>query len=342
MKIKFYAFLLFIFSSIIYTCEEEETQAEAIPPRNRAEQQLSDMDTLQNYLNNHYFNSGAIEALSSYPQISDIEITELVEGETLPSGTTLLIDAVEEKQTVFEGVDYSYFTLTIEEGQGEHPHFTDQVRVNYEGFLTSNTSFDASISSIDFDLANVITGWNRVLPQFKTSDAYVTNSDGTVRFDNYGIGVMFLPSGLAYFNVATTGISSYSCLIFKFELQQYKVMDHDNDYIPSYMEDLDADMDIYNDDTDADLVSNFLDTDDDGDGFSTFREVIALDLTDTSLEGLSAQMQAFEPLDSDQLFTPLITADDGTFSITLITLEDTNGNGIPNYLDADDTGTLDN
>ena len=119
-------------------------------------------------------------------------------------------------------------------------------------------------------------------------------------------------------------------------------MDHDNDYIPSYMEDLDADMDIYNDDTDADLVSNFLDTDDDGDGFSTFREVIALNLTDTSLEGLSAQMQAFEPLDSDQLFTPLITADDGTFSITLITLEDTNGNGIPNYLDADDTGTLDN
>ena len=53
-------------------------------------------------------------------------------------------------------------------------------------------------------------------------------------------------------------------------------------------------------------------------------------------------MQAFEPLDSDQLFTPLITADDGTFSITLITLEDTNGNGIPNYLDPDDIGTLDN
>jgi hypothetical protein len=53
-------------------------------------------------------------------------------------------------------------------------------------------------------------------------------------------------------------------------------------------------------------------------------------------------MQTFEPLGSDQLFTPLVTADDGTFSITLITLEDTNGNGIPNYLDADDRGTLDN
>jgi hypothetical protein len=342
MKIKFYAFLLFIFSSVIYTCEKEETQAEAIPPRDRAEQQLSDMDTLQNYLNTHYFNSGALEALSSYPQISDIEITELLEGETLPPDTTLLIDVVEEKQTVSEGVDYSYYILTIEQGQGESPHFTDQVRVNYEGFLTNNTSFDASISPLDFDLANVITGWNRVFPQFKTSVAYVTNSDGTVRFDNYGIGVMFLPSGLSYYNISQPGIPQYSCLIFKFELQQYKVMDHDNDYIPSHMEDLDHDMDIYNDDTDADFASNFLDTDDDGDGFSTFREVIALDLTDTSLEGLSAQMQAFEPLGSQQFFTPLVTGDDGTFSIKLITLEDTNGNGIPNYLDPDDIGTLDN
>ena len=35
-------------------------------------------------------------------------------------------------------------------------------------------------------------------------------------------------------------------------------------------------------------------------------------------------------------------ADDGTFSVKLITLEDTNGNGIPNYLDVNDTGTLDN
>ena len=333
---------MFIFSSFIFTCEKEETQAEVIPPRNRVEQQLSDMDTLQNYLNNHYFNSGALEALSSYPQISDIEITELVVGETLPPGKTLLIDAVEEKQTMYEGVDYSYYILTIKQGQGEHPHFTDQVRVNYEGFLTDNTSFDSSISSLDFDLSNVITGWNRVLPQFKTSDGYVTNSDGTVRFDNYGIGMMFLPSGLAYFNAASPGVTSYSCLIFKFELHQYKVMDHDNDYIPSYMEDLDANKDIYNDDTDADLVSNFLDTDDDGDGFSTFREVIALDLTDTSLEGLSTQIQSFEPLGSNQLFTPLVTADDGTFSVKLITLEDTNGNGIPNYLDAGDTGTLDN
>jgi hypothetical protein len=47
------------------------------------------------------------------------------------------------------------------------------------------------------------------------------------------------------------------------------------------------------------------------------------------------------PLNSDQFFTPIEREDDGIYSIKLITLEDTNGNGIPNYLDPSDTGTLD-
>ena len=43
------------------------------------------------------------------------------------------------------------------------------------------------------------------------------------------------------------------------------------------------------------------------------------------------------PLNSDQFFTPVEREDDGVYSIKLITLEDTNGNGIPNYLDPSDT-----
>ena len=46
-------------------------------------------------------------------------------------------------------------------------------------------------------------------------------------------------------------------------------MDHDNDYIPSYMEDIDADLDVFSDNTDGDNLSNFIDGDDDGDGYST-------------------------------------------------------------------------
>ena len=342
MKIKFYILTVFIFSFIIYSCDEEESQTQSVPARDRAEQQATDLDTLQNYLNTHYFNSGYINNLSSYPRIEDIEIIELLEGDELPPNTTLLINAVEERYTSYEDTSYTYYVLNLENGQGDQPHFSDQVRVNYEGFLTNGTIFDESVTSTDIDLAFSIVGWNRVLSQFRTADSYSTNNDGTVSFDNYGIGVMFLPSGLSYFNSAAPGIPSYSCLIFKFELHQYKVMDHDNDYIPTYMEDIDGDFNILNDNTDSDQFSDFSDSDDDGDGYSTYREVYALELTDISLQGLENQIQELGSLSSNQFFTPIELEDDGLYSTKLITLEDTNENGIPNYLDPDDTGTLDN
>ena len=342
MKFKHYFFIILVFSLVFFTCQPDDEQVQVAPPRDRVEQQLDDIDTLQVYFNTHYYNSGAIDALSSYPTIADIQISKLNDGETLPPDTTLLIDVVEEKQTVFRDTDYTYYTLTLNEGAGENPHFSDQVRVNYEGFLTTGATFDASVTSVDIDLPSAIAGWNRILPQFKTANQYTTNSDGTVSFENYGIGMMFLPSGLAYFNNAVAGIPTYSCLIFKFELQQYKVMDHDNDYIPSYMEDIDDDLDVFSDNTDGDNLSNYIDSDDDGDGYSTYREVYSTELTAGSLEDLEAQTLAFEPLDSDQFFTPVKLGDDGTYSTKLITLEDSNANGIPNYLDAEDTGTLDN
>jgi hypothetical protein len=51
-------------------------------------------------------------------------------------------------------------------------------------------------------------------------------------------------------------------------------------------------------------------------------------------------LQALTPLNSNQFFTTIEAKDDGTFSAKLITLEDTNGNGIPNYLDSTDAATI--
>ena len=47
-------------------------------------------------------------------------------------------------------------------------------------------------------------------------------------------------------------------------------MDHDFDNIPSYMEVIEADYDLYGKDTDEDLVVDFIDTDDDGDGTADY------------------------------------------------------------------------
>lgn len=333
---------LFVLSLIffVFTCSKDDDNITSTPARDRAEQQASDMDTLQNYFETHYYNSGELNALSTYPTLDDIVISKLEDGESLPPNTTLLSEAVEPKTTTFKDVDYTYYILSIEEGLGEHPHFTDQVRVNYEGNTMDDEVFDGSVNPIDLDLIAVVPGWNRVLPQFKTSNAFTTNSDGSITFENYGIGVMFLPSGLGYFNSATSGISSYSCLVFKFELYQYKVMDHDNDFIPSYMEDEDDNMDVFDDNTDDDRFYNFDDNDDDGDGYKTFREVLYTEYTDSTRAGLETQLQALVPLDSNQFFTAIETENDGSFSAKLITLEDTNGNGIPNYLDSTDAATI--
>jgi len=339
MRINLNTSIVFLFVLLVVTCSKDDDETTATPPRDRAEQQASDLDTLQNYFNTHYYNSGALANLPTYPTINDIEISKLEEGQTLPENTTLLADAVQEKTTVYKDVDYKYYLLKLKEGQGDQPHFTDQVRVNYEGSLMNGNNFDSSVNPVDVDLVSSISGWSRVMPQFRTASGYTTNNNGTVTFENYGLGVMFLPSGLSYFNNSATGIPSYSCLVFKFELHQYQVMDHDNDFIPSYMEDRNNNMDVSDDNTDDDRFSNFADTDDDGDGYKTFREITYITYSQPTREALEIELQGLSPA-ANQFITAIEMEEDGSFSAKLVTLEDTNGNGIPNYLDSYDAQTL--
>src|SRR5690606_14455341 len=133
----------------------------------------------------------------------------------------------------------------------------------------------------DFDLITevVVEGWRRVFPQFNTAESFVDNGDGTVNYIDKGLGIMFLPSGLSYFSQSSGLISSYSPLIFKFELLQMFENDHDGDGIPSYLEDLNSDgeftvnytdlTDATDDDTDGNGYPDYLDADDDGDGILT-------------------------------------------------------------------------
>jgi hypothetical protein len=47
-------------------------------------------------------------------------------------------------------------------------------------------------------LFSTISG-GRNIPLFKTGDT-IANADGTVTYNNFGAGVMFIPSGLAYYS----------------------------------------------------------------------------------------------------------------------------------------------
>lgn len=252
--------------------------------RDRAEQQAADNDSLVKYLGSHYFNAEELANIGLDAGIQDIVITKLSEGEVVPDGHTLLLDAVGESiKVVYEEVDYEYYVLEIHKGGGDTtPTSADTVQILYEGFLRDGSIFDFKFipDNNPLDLTGVIPGWRKVIPRFNTAESYVINNDGTVNFYNSGLGVMFLPSGLSYFYQSKTGVPAYSPLIFKFEVLQADLNDHDNDGVPSYVEDRNGNgefitFDGYpDDDTDNDGSPDYLDTDDDGDGVPTIDEDI--------------------------------------------------------------------
>ncbi|MFC0605581.1 hypothetical protein [Winogradskyella pulchriflava] len=307
MKKKTLRLALFLMVLVIafISCKDDDDSTSSIPVRDRAEQQLADKDSLLDYLSSHYYNSAFFETGSDH-KYSDIVITELAEGETVPDGHALLLDVVETISVVFLDVDYEYYILRINQGGGESPHFTDYVRTRYEGsvvesgdvFETISTPEDLPLQGDGITFFGSIKAWQLVMPSFNTATGFTTE-DGIVNYQNFGLGVMFIPSGLAYFASSSSGIASYSNLIFKFELLQYEEADHDQDGVPSYIEDYNGNDDVSDDDTDGDGIPDFIDTDDDGDGVRTINEDIDNDGDPTN--------------------------------------DDSDGDGTPNYLDEDST-----
>ena len=99
------------------------------------------------------------------------------------------------------------------------------------------------------------------------------------------------------------------------------------------MEVIEADYDLYGKDTDEDLVVDFVDGDDDGDGTSTADEVRVETFTETTRGALEATLAALT-LESNQLISPVkYNTDRNNFTANRVTILDSNGNGIPNYLD---------
>jgi hypothetical protein len=112
---------------------------------------------------------------------------------------------------------------------------------------------------------------------------------------------MFIPSGLAYYNTGQGPIPGYAPLVFSFKLYEIKRSDlevklgttgylSDPDGVLSYQEDIDGDGYVWTaselpegavnpDDTDGDGTPDFLDFDDDGDGYATRGEIKKADGT---------------------------------------------------------------
>lgn len=313
-------FLLFLLIGMVWSCKKDDgTGLVAIPPRALDEVAAEDDASIKEFLETHFYNYEEFDNPSA-------EFDFRIKIDTIAGANADKIALINQAQTGSvtvsseefgidgnESVVHTYYYIIARSGIGVSPTVADSAFVKYEGSLLNGRIFDGSTQTpVWFDLARIqaplqgTRGFTEAMSKFKTGGQPIINNDGTFSVDGSGIGLMIFPSGLGYFNTSQAIIPAYSPLVFKIDLYAYNETDHDRDGIPSILEDLDGDGYLFNDNTDRDdeikartnQSPNYLDADDDGDGTPTREEII-------------------------------IDAEGN------ITFPDTDGDGIPDYLDKD-------
>ena len=288
---------------ITTSCKKDDDIPAPPPPRDRGEEAIRAQAEIEEFLETHFYN---YEDFQTDPENFKIKFDTIAGDNASKTPLIEQVDFVEVKDIIDTDVTYKLYYLNVRDGGGEKPHFSDYTINTYEGRLMNLDLFDSSVIPVRFNLVDtptssgIIRGLQQAIIRFRGASNVISNPDGTLTFENYGIGAVFIPSGLAYYQYPppTGGLNAYDQLIFSFELFESEVADHDNDGIPSYMEDLNGDGFLLNDDTDGTGGANYLDDDDDGDGRLTKYEIEI----------------------------------DGNGNITF---PDVDGDGTPDYLDAD-------
>lgn len=269
---KFLLAYLFL-AALLISCDKEDDNPELVPPRDRGEQEVEDQEALREYLETHFYNYEEFEnPTEGFDYTVRIDTIDEANADKIPLIESNLLES---KTFAFEGVDYEIYILKVREGVGAQPKFTDSTFVSYRGELLDRSRFDGSITPVWFDLSQTILGFTQGIVEFRGASGFAVRPDNTVEWNNdYGVGAIFLPSGLGYFNNGQTAIPAYSPLVFLINLYGVNEADHDRDGVPSWMEDLNGDQIIANDDTDGDGRPDYMDTDDDGDFIPTREEII--------------------------------------------------------------------
>jgi len=301
-KVKFALPILVVVLASIFSCKSDDNGLIVVPPKDRGEEALVAQTEIEDYLETHYYN---YEEFQNPPAEFDFKIV-FGSLEDNPDKTPLSeqVSSKTVQDRVDSEVSYTLYYLNAVQGEGSNINFPDISTVSYEGsFVSSGIAFDGSVSPVRFDLTQVLDGLQDGMVEFNASSAGpIDNPDGTVSYEEFGVGAVFIPSGLGYFvnPPPTSGIPAYAQLIFTFQLFQAEVGDQDGDGVVSVLEDVNQNGIEEDDDTDGDFIPNYADIDDDGDGTLTADEIVI--------------------------------DDDGNVSFP-----DTDGDGIPDYLDADNS-----
>jgi len=347
------AILFLVFGGLTSCQNDDATTAEYIVPL--WEQEPIDDAAIVEFLTNNYFNEEEFvtppadfnfdikfyldETKAGVDANGDDDIldTNQIEGGFTRTplidfvGTVINGMTIETKTITLSDVDHTLYILKAVQGQGvEQPRFCDEAFLSYEGMKLGKEVFDNALNPNDLDLAKTVKGFSESVSEFNIATGTIDNGDGTFTYENYGVGAVFMPSALGYYATPKGIIPAYSPLIFKLKVYGTRELDHDNDGVPTYVEDLNGDRNLNNDDTDLDGIPNYEDTNDENDPVFTRDEV-----TNTYViydgDADPALLPGEEEIDrvTDYSEVP------NKITITRRIYKDTDGDGTFDYLDGD-------
>ena len=186
-----------------------------IPPRSLSEVAAEDDAEIREFLETHFYN---YEDFDNLPAGFDFKIIiDTIAGAN--ADKTPLIDQVE--TTVIEvsssafGLDdgedniaHTLYYLDARTGVGESPTVADSTFVRYNGMLLNGSLFDSAANSGvwwdlpgDFTPVNpgLLNGVVNGMVNFQSGGNIIENGDGTFTVEDFGAGLIILPSGLGYF-----------------------------------------------------------------------------------------------------------------------------------------------
>jgi len=203
MKIKNLIIVLTI-GMVIFACSNSDE------PHDPVKQSLKDDEELVEYLKTHYLNEedGGIWTITDDSQ-------------------TALMEQVETQNIVEEDVSYKLYYLVQEEGDTYSPSKIDSVLTTYTGITLDSLVFDSSINLTWFELSNVVKGWQYGFQNYKGGNKFV-NPDESFYYEDYGQGILFVPSGLAYGENGSYTIPPNTNLIFEITLQDINEVEEDD------------------------------------------------------------------------------------------------------------------
>lgn len=226
-------FALFAVSVLVVSCKKDDDYKED-PPRDRGEEAIAAQNEIEEFLNSYAYNYEDFENPSE-----EFDYRVVIDSIIPGSNKIPLIEQVEYKtvEDPYESsVKYKMYYLKVAQGEGAAVADAEAAYITYESWrMLSNEQLERTSSSdpkpFAFENKASNTGLKEALKEFNAAEGFIVNDDGTITYEGYGIGAVFVPSGLAFYNnpPLAAPIGVYNQLIYTFQVKGVSEQEEEED-----------------------------------------------------------------------------------------------------------------